>query len=43
MGKNVSARIKNRIKAHFVRAIRMLEKKIGREPKFSSKPGRKRS
>jgi hypothetical protein len=43
MGKNVSARIKNRIKMHFVRAIRMLEKKIGKEPKFQSKSERRPS
>jgi hypothetical protein len=41
MGKKVSARIKNRIKTHFVRAIRMLEKRFGgKEHKFSSKSGR---
>ncbi len=41
MGKKVSARIKNRIKMHFVRSIRMLEQKFGgREQKFASKTGR---
>jgi hypothetical protein len=42
MGKKVSARIKNRIKMHFVRSIRMLEKKFGgmKEHKFAPKSGR---
>lgn len=29
MGKKVSARIKNRVKAHFVRSLMLLERKLG--------------
>jgi hypothetical protein len=42
MGKKASARIKNRVKAHFARSISSLEKTVGKERSFETTPRHKK-